>query len=169
MEHEKLILGKYRKIEKASQIIKLILRKGEENLLIKHPIIKLSIGDAEAIVALKRRGIPEVWGGTTAEQVASTMNERLWLGIKLDGSLVSVGGARLEDWGSNIGSVVTHESYRNRGYATSVVSALVEQILQRSDFSLIHVLSDNPPAIKAYTKVGFKPYKKYFFAKAERL
>jgi len=61
-----------------------------------------------------------------------------------------------------------NEGYRNRGYATSVVSALVEQILPESGLLLIHVESENKPAMRVYTKVGFKPYKRYFLANAER-
>jgi predicted GNAT family acetyltransferase len=41
------------------------------------------------------------------------------------------------------------------------VSALVEEILKRSPIALIHVIADNTPAVRAYSKVGFKPYKKY--------
>ena len=109
-----------------------------------------------------------VGGETTEERVARRIEERLWLGIKVNGRLVSVGGSTVEDLGSNIAPVVTHESYRDRGYATSVVSALVEQILQKSSLLLIHVESDNKPAMRVYTKVGFKPYKRYFFANAEK-
>jgi predicted GNAT family acetyltransferase len=44
---------------------------------------------------------------------------------------------------------------------------LVEEILERSDLALIHVRSENVPAIRIYTKVGFKPYKEYIVARAE--
>ncbi len=55
----------------------------------------------------------------------------------------------------------------NRGYATSVVSALVEEILKRSDRAMIHVLKDNHPAIRTYSKVGFKPFKSYSLVKKD--
>jgi predicted GNAT family acetyltransferase len=41
------------------------------------------------------------------------------------------------------------------------VSALVQEILKRSPIALIHVIADNAPAVRAYSKVGFKPYKTY--------
>jgi len=84
-----------------------------------------------------------------------------WLGIRKDGRLVSVGNVRFVDFASNIGVVATDEDYRGRGYATSIVSALVEEILKRSPTALIHVIADNAPAVQAYSKVGFKPYKTY--------
>jgi len=168
-EHRTLILDKFKKPKTTLDLILMTLSKGAETLHIKHPVVKLSTADADDIAALMRQGDPEWWGETMSRKIAERMNERLWLGIKVDGQLVSVGGATLDVWGSNIGTVVTHEKHRNKGYATSIVSALVEQILQKSDLALIHVESNNPPAIRAYTKVGFKPYRKYFVARVEKL
>ena len=166
--HRPLILDRFKKVRTTFELILMTLRKGEEALRIRHPVVKLSVADAEEIAALMRAGDPEWWGETKARQIAERMKERLWLGIKVDGQLVSIGGATIDDWGSNIGTVVTHEDHRNRGYATSVVSSLVKQILQKSDLALIHVESNNPPAIRVYTKVGFKPYRRYFVARAEK-
>jgi len=167
-EHKAPILSRFRSARKAFEIILMTLRKGEENPQMRHPIARLSTEDAEDIAALMRRENPEWWAETTAERIAKRMNERLWLGTRIHGKLVSVGGATIDDWGSNIGTVVTHESYRNRGYATSIVSALVEQILQRSNLALIHVESGNQPAFRVYTKVGFRPYRRYFVARARK-
>jgi ribosomal protein S18 acetylase RimI-like enzyme len=167
-EHSGLILNKYKNIRKASEIVLMTLHRGEETLQTKQPTARLSASDAEGIATLMGRENPDWWGDTTAELIASRMDQRLWLGIKVNGRLVSAGGAAVDDWASNIGTVVTDGAYRNRGYATTIVSALVEQILQRSDLSLIHVESNNKPAMRVYTKVGFRPYKKYFLTKAEK-
>lgn len=166
-EHKALILDKYRAIQKVSEIILMTLKKGEEHLQIKHPIVRLSTSDAEDVATMMRRGNPDWWGETTTEQITAGIERNLWLGVKVDGRLGSIGVATVDDWAANIGAVVTDEQYRNRGYATSIVSALVEQILQRSNLCLIHVESDNAPAARVYTKVGFKPYKTYFYAKVE--
>lgn len=166
--HKTLILKRFKNVKRTFDLIQMTLRKGEENLSMKHPIVRLSGSEVEDIAALMRRENPEWWGGITAEQIAKRMTESLWLRIKVDGRLVSVGSATIDDWASNVGTVVTHESYRNRGYATSIVSALVEKILQKSNIALIHVESGNLPAIKVYTKVGFKPYKRYFVAEVEK-
>ncbi len=166
--HRALILDKFKKAKRTLELVLMTLRRGAETPQIKHPVVKLSTADAEGIAALMRHGDPEWWGETASRQIAERMNRRLWLGIRVDGQLVSIGGATLDDWGSNIATVVTHEKHRNRGYATSVVSSIVEQILQKSNLALIHVESNNPPAIRAYTKVGFKPYRRYFVARAEK-
>lgn len=167
-EHKALILEKFKKAKRTLELILMTLRRGEETLHIRHPVVRLSAGDAEEIAALMRHGDPEWWGEATAKKIADRIHERLWLGIRPNDQLVSIGGATVDDWGSNIATVVTHESHRNKGYATSIVSALVDKILQKSNLVLIHVESDNAPAVRAYTKVGFKPYRRYFVARAEK-
>ena len=59
--------------------------------------------------------------------------------------------------------------YRNRGYATSIVSALAKEIFRKNELALIHVKKDNVAAYNVYKKVGFKPYKKYLYGTAERI
>jgi len=166
-EHEPIVLKKYTPSMR-HELVLMTLQKGEETLQIKHSITKLGIADAEEIASIMRQADPEWWSETTTQHITEGMDDRLWLGIKINGKLVSIGNTRLTDWGSNIGVIATHEAYRNMGYAISIVSALVKEILQKSDLALIHVLSDNLPAIRAYEKVGFKPYRSYFFAHATR-
>jgi predicted GNAT family acetyltransferase len=104
---------------------------------------------------------PERWGETTAEKLKQKWHNVFWLGIRKEGKLVSIGKVRFVDFASNIGAVATDKNYRNRGYATSIVSALVQEIFKKSPIALIHVIPDNAPAIRVYSKVGFKPYKTY--------
>jgi len=161
------IPNKYEK-KKALELSLMTLRKGEETPQVKHSITKLSEGDAENIAALMRQADPDWWGETKAEQIAERMSQRLWLGMKIDGKLVSIGGARLDDWGGIITTIATHEDHRNRGYATSIVSALVKEMLKKSNIALIYVESKNSPAVRAYTKAGFQQYKKYVVVRAEK-
>ena len=167
-EHEPIILTKYKPLA-THEMILMALRKGEEKPYIKHPIVKLTPSDAEEIAGLMRLASPEFWAEITADQVIAGIRENtLWLGIKERGKIVSIGSTRLTDFACNIGTVATHEAYKGRGYATSIVSALVKEIFQKSELALIHVLSGNIPAIHAYTKVGFKPYRTYFFTRGEK-
>jgi len=168
-EHRALILERFKKIRRTMELVLMTLRRGEEALHMKHSVERLSVADADGIAALMRHGDPEWWREVTAKKIVDRMSGCLWLGIRVNNQLVSIGGAKIDDWGSNISTVVTHESHRNRGYATSIVSALVDQILQMSNLVLIHVETDNAPAVRAYTKIGFKPYRRYFVARAEKL
>lgn len=165
-EHRTLILEKFEKVEKILEITLMTLKKGEEIPKPRHEVKRLSAGDAEDIAALMREGDPSWWREVAAEKIADEMDEHLWLGIRVGGQLVSLGAATIDEWGGNISAVVTRENYRNKGYATSVVSALVGEIVQKSAVALIHVETVNTPAVRAYTAVGFNPYKKYIVARA---
>jgi len=167
-EHEPLILEKFKKVKKALELMVLTLKKGEETPHTTRPVERLHSSDAEEIAALMNYADPEWWGEVTAKEIADEMQDRLWLGIRVDGQLVSIGGATVHDWGSCITTVATHEDHRNKGYATSVVSTLVDRILQKSGLVLIYVESDNAPAVHTYTKVGFNPYRRYFVARTEK-
>jgi predicted GNAT family acetyltransferase len=145
------------------------LNKGEENIQVRSQPVRLGPEDADEVAEMMRKADPEWWGGITAENRRESLERTYWLGIKRDGKIVSVGNARFADFGSNVGVIATDECYRNMGYATSIVSALVQEILQRSPPALIHVLSDNAPAIRAYSKVGYKPYRYYLLIRATRI
>ena len=167
-EHKALILDKFREVETTLELTLMTLKRGEETLYTNHPVQKLSTEDAEEIAALLKNADPNWWIEITGEEIAEKMHERLWVGIRVDGQLVSVGGSACDEWGSNISTIATQKSSRNKGYATAVVSTLVDQILDVSNLALIHVESDNTPAVRAYTNVGFRPYRKYFLARTKK-
>lgn len=137
------------------------LKKGEENIMISTNPEKPTIADTDEIAQLMREGDPEWWGDVTAEGIRTKMKTSFWLVIRQDSRVASTGMARPTGFGSNIGIIATKEGYRNRGYATSIVSALVKEILKISPTALIHVLSDNSPAIRAYSKVGYRRHTTY--------
>ncbi len=157
---EDIVCQKYKPRIKQDMVL-MRLNRGEEHVRLTETPAMLNVEDAEEVAALMRRCDPEWWGETASEQLKHRWQNVFWLGIKQEGKLVSVGNARFVDFASNIGVVATDEHYRNRGYATSIVSTLVQEILKRSPIALIHVIADNAPAVRAYSKVGFKPYKTY--------
>lgn len=166
-EYRNLISERFGKVRKTFDLELMTLKKGEESLALGHPVEKLSIGDAEDIALMMRESDPNWWGEITGDKIAAKMHERLWLGIRVDNQLVSIASTVLCEWGSNMGTVVTHENHRNKGYATCVVSALVDQIFKTSDLAFVHVENDNIPAVEVYKNVGFRPYKKYYVARVE--
>jgi len=167
-QHKPYILERYEPIV-AHEMMLMLLHRGEERLRIKHPIVRLDASEAEQIAIIMRKADPEFWGTTTSQNIIDGMNRGAnWLGSKVDSELVSIGNTRLTEWGGVIGVVATHEAHRNKGYATSVVSELVRRILEKQPIAMIYVLSDDPPAIRVYEKVGFKRYKTYFFMRGEK-
>lgn len=168
-QHKQYILKKY-KPTLSHQMMLMTLSKEEEKLQKIHAIVELDISDAERVASIMRDADPEYWGDQTKKQIVESMNQGvIWLGTKVNGKLVSLGSARLTEWAGLIGVVATKEDHRSKGYATCIVSELVKQILEKLSTALIYVLTDNQPAIRAYSKVGFKPYRTYFFMRGERL
>ncbi|MEM2987595.1 MAG: GNAT family N-acetyltransferase [Candidatus Bathyarchaeia archaeon] len=162
-EHKPYILDKYEPTATHEMMV-MLLRRGEEKLHIKHPVVGLDVSDAEQIATIMKAANPEFWGDVTSQNVVEGMNRGAkWFGVKSDKKLVSIGNALTTEWTSLIGVVATSEKYRNMGYATSVVSTIVKEFLAVQPSMIIFVRSKNAPAIHVYEKVGFKQYRKYFF------
>ena len=168
LDCEDIVLRKY-KLWLRYEIILMRLRKGEENIQIKHTPMKLGADDVEEVVDLLRKADPEVWGDLDPEQQKANWKDTVLVGTKHKDRLVSVGLTRFVDFASNIGAIATDERYRNMGFATSVVSSLVQEILKNSAIALIHVRKDNAPALRVYSKVGFEPYKHYLMVRGRAI
>jgi len=168
-KHKQLILKKYKPTSRQGhEMMLMVVHKGEEELHTKHPVFELDAAYGEKIASTMRDADPEYWGDVTSEQILEGMNKGAdWFGIEVNENLVSIGMSRLTEWAGVVGVAATHEECRSRGYATSIVSRLVKEIFKRLPLAMIYVLADNPPAIRAYEKVGFKPYKTYFFMRGE--
>jgi ribosomal protein S18 acetylase RimI-like enzyme len=157
---EYIICQKFRPRIRQNMVL-MRLNRGEEQISLTETPVRLNIEDAEEVAALLRRCDPEWWDEITSEQLKQRWQNVFWLGIKREGKPVSVGNSRFVDFASNIGVIATDANYRGKGYATSIVSVLVQEIFKRSPIAIIHVIADNTPAVRAYSKVGFKPYKTY--------
>ena len=160
LDCEDLMIAKFEPRIRQNMIL-MSMNKGEERVQITALSVKLGVDDAEEVVGLLRRCDPVWWGEVKAETVRKSLETAYCLGIKKNNKVVSVGYVRSFDFATNISIVATDEDYRNRDYATSIVSALVQEIFKHSSIALIHVIADNAPAVRAYSKVGFKPYKTY--------
>jgi len=81
----------------------------------------------------------------------------LTYGIFKGNKLVSFAGSpeMLEDL-AIIRGVQTAPEERNKGYSTSVCSALVQKLIQQGKNVMLYVSKDNPAAVKVYRKIGFK-------------
>ncbi len=170
IEHKQLVLEKYKPtLMQSHEMMLMTLHKGEETLRVEHPVMALNASDSEKIAATMRDADPEFWGDRTGQGIVEGMSQGAgWFGVRVNKELVSIGMMRLTEWTGLVGVVATQKAHRNKGYATSIVSRLVEQILQGLPLAMIYVLADNPSAIRAYTKVGFRLYKTYFFIRGEK-
>lgn len=165
---EDLVTGRYSP-QTRHELVLMTLKEGMKTFRLMKNQLDLAPEDAVEVAGVMKEADPEWWGEVTPEDRKQSLEEAFWVGIRHDGRIVSVGNTRFNDLGSNIGVVATDERYRNMGCATSIVSTLVKEILKVSPIALIHVLSENAPAIRVYSKVGFKPFKRYFLMRAERI
>ena len=83
-----------------------------------------------------------------------------YIGIKVGGRLVAMGGERAKPEGyTEISAICTHPEHRGKGYAKAITVALTNEILERGETPFLHVKSTNIPAMKLYVKLGFNKRK----------
>ncbi len=106
--------------------------------------------------------------GFTAWLPPSAVAEGVYYGIRVGGRLVSAAGTHVVSPEARlgvVGNVMTHLDFRGRGYATAVTGAVTADLLRFCDQVVLNVRSDNPPALRAYVKLGYHEHVRF----AERL
>ncbi len=124
---------------------------------------EIDVGGYE-VVKLEERDIREfIWikrlSGVDCEESEALrqLNEYLYLGIYRDGKLVSIGAAYVrlpEIWA--IGGLYTHPDYRNLGLGTILSAELTKRAWWSGAKAVLKVEEDNLPALKIFTKTGYK-------------
>jgi predicted GNAT family acetyltransferase len=119
-------------------------------LRVKHTMEDLNISQIDEMLALVELTKPGPFLRRTPELGT-------YLGIREGDQLVAMAGERLRPLGyTEISAVCTHPEYRGRGYASSLVSALIQKITKRDETPFLHVRNENVAAIRVYEKLGFK-------------
>jgi len=99
--------------------------------------------------------------GFAAWLPAGSVEEGIYFGVRIGGRLVAAAGTHVVSREGRIGcvgNVLTHESFRNRGFAKGVTAAVTEELLRICDDVVLNVRSDNPPAIAAYAGLGYREH-----------
>ena len=92
-----------------------------------------------------------------------------YLRIREAGQLVAMAGEGFRFPGyTEISAVCTHPDHRGRGYASSLVSALIQKITKSGETPFLHVGTENAQAIRVYEKLGFKTRRTITFAIVKR-
>ena len=88
-----------------------------------------------------------------------------YLGIRIDGKLVAMAGERLKVPGhTEVSAVCTHPDYTGKGYAGTLMTAVMQSIRERGEIPFLHVRQDNTRAIEVYERLGFRERKLGHFA-----
>lgn len=111
---------------------------------------KLTTTSSDEMLALTKLTNPGPFGSRTQEL-------GLYLGIHQNGRLAAMAGERQRLPGyTEISAVCTHPDFQGRGYARTLISAVMVKILERREIPILHVREDNTGAIRVYEKLGFR-------------
>jgi ribosomal protein S18 acetylase RimI-like enzyme len=165
---EDLLCAKYPRPKLKAHVTLMHVTRGKEHIFVSQKPERLTAKDASAIAQIMHQANVELWQDITAEAVTRLFmaKEALWLGIKCDGKLAAFGYAMLTPKVCHVTWIATRPGYERLGYATSIVSSLVEACFAVAENAIIYVIDENNGAKGIYSKVGFRPYKSYVFVKA---
>lgn len=102
--------------------------------------------------------------GFTAWLPTPAVAEGVYYGIRVGGRLVSAAGTHVISQEARlgvVGNVMTHADFRGRGYATAVTGAVTADLLRFCEQVVLNVRSDNPPALQAYARLGYREHVRF--------
>src|SRR5580704_7966825 len=80
-----------------------------------------------------------------------------YFGIRVNGELIAMAGERLHLPGhTEISAVCTHPDHLGHGYATALITWLMERISNRGEQAFLHVRAENARAVALYERLGFQ-------------
>ena len=117
-----------------------------------------TLTDIGSIMALEQGSIVHPWTENDIRTLITDMNKKCLVATLDDEVICYIGAESVLDE-CNIGNIVTAKAHRGHGYATNVMSVLLN-ILGQNDIKkvFLEVENDNAPAIALYKKLGFDQY-----------
>lgn len=110
----------------------------------------LTDDDAAEMLALATLTKP----GPFAEQ---THRLGQFIGVKQDGVLIAMAGERMRLPGfTEVSGVCTHPGHRGRGYAATLMRAVMARIIATGETPFLHAYARNTGAIALYETLGFR-------------
>ena len=122
-------------------------------------IIRLAdLNDIKNIMAMEEGSIVHPWTSKDIESLITDRSKKC-LAAELGGKVIGYAGAETVLDECNIGNVVIDKEFRGRGFATVLMSRLLDE-LKKSGISkvFLEVEHDNVPALALYDKLGFTKY-----------
>jgi len=99
------------------------------------------------------------------------MEREIYFGIYSGTALVSAAGTHVRSLRSGmaaVGNVLTRVTYRDRGMATSVTSAVTAAALEEHPDVVLNVRQDNTPAVAVYERLGYHAHAPFIEGPAVR-
>jgi GNAT superfamily N-acetyltransferase len=95
---------------------------------------------------------------------SSAISEGVYFGMRTGGRLVAAAGTHVISAAARlavVGNVLTHVDYRGRGYAAATTGAVTAELLRSCDHVVLNVRADNPPALQAYRRLGYREHVRF--------
>jgi GNAT superfamily N-acetyltransferase len=95
---------------------------------------------------------------------STAIAEGVYYGLRVNGQLVAAAGTHIVSAAARlavVGNVLTHIDYRGRGFATAVTGAVTADLLRTCDEVVLNVRADNPPALNAYRRLGYREHARF--------
>ncbi len=110
--------------------------------------------------------------GFTAWLPPSAVTDGVYYGTWVAGRLVAAAGTHVISREARlgvVGNVLTQVDFRGRGYAKAVTAAVTADLLRSCDQVVLNVRSDNPPALAAYRRLGYREHVRFEERLAHRI
>jgi ribosomal protein S18 acetylase RimI-like enzyme len=135
------------------------LRVPVDQMLLVEPARLDSVGGVQCN-PLAAADVPEMMRLVDATRpgpfAARTIEMGRYIGVRVRGRLVAMGGERLRVPGfTEISAICVDPEYRGRGHAAGIIKDLCGDILARGERAFLHVVSHNSNAIALYERLGF--------------
>jgi GNAT superfamily N-acetyltransferase len=135
-----------------------------------HPMLRMSLTAAKfhategAAVRLHGRDVPAInrlysSEGGPASYSASHVEDGVYFGVMMDGSLASIAGTHVVSHTEGVGvvgNVFTSPRYRGLGLATIATSAVTADLLERCPLVVLTVEEGNDEAVRIYKRLGYE-------------
>ncbi len=95
---------------------------------------------------------------------AAAISEGVYYGMRVRGRLVAAAGTHVISHDARlavVGNVLTSVEYRGKGYAKATTAAVTQELLRTCDHVVLNVRADNPPAVNAYRRVGYREHTRF--------
>jgi ribosomal protein S18 acetylase RimI-like enzyme len=95
---------------------------------------------------------------------SSSVAEGVYYGIRIRDRLVAAAGTHVIGRDARlavVGNVLTQPEFRGRGYAEATTAAVTTELLRFCDDVVLNVRADNPPALKAYRRLGYAEHVRF--------
>jgi ribosomal protein S18 acetylase RimI-like enzyme len=123
------------------------------------------LGDAVRLDAADTRHLNRLYElGLTAWLPTEAVASGVYYGVRRGARLIAAAGTHVisPTYGiAAVGNVFTHRDHRGQGLAKVVTSAVTAELLRSVDDVVLNVRADNPPALAAYTALGYREHARF--------